>query len=230
MNHQDALREMSVERYLLGELTGERREVFEEHLFDCEQCAADLKAGVDLLEGARTELAHPDRLATAVRQRPPSRLNWLLSPAWLAPALAACLLVVVYQTFFVIPEIRRQLAQANVPAVLNNLVLAGGTARGGGLLRVVAPENGSFLLSVDIPSSSIYSGYLCSLYSPAGALVWHVRISPQQANDTVQIRVPLASTQAGENTLLIQGERPSEPSGVTLDDLSRHRFILEIQK
>lgn len=230
MNHKDAVREMSVERYLLGELTGERREVFEEHLFDCEQCAADLKAGVALLEGARTELARPDRLATPVRQRPLSRLSWLLSPAWLAPALAACLLAVMYQMFFVIPGMKRQLAQANVPAVLSNLVLAGGTARGGGPLRVAAPENGSFLLSVDIPSSSIYSGYVCSLYSPAGTRVWLVRVSPQQANDTVQIRVPVASTQAGENTFLIQGERQNEASGAKLEDLSRHRFILEIQK
>src|SRR3954462_2654256 len=59
MNHQDALREMSVERYLLGELTGESRDIFEEHLFDCQQCTADLKSGVTLLEGARTELATP---------------------------------------------------------------------------------------------------------------------------------------------------------------------------
>ena len=42
MDHRDALREMAVEKYLLGELTGESRDIFENHLFDCEQCAADL--------------------------------------------------------------------------------------------------------------------------------------------------------------------------------------------
>ena len=57
MNHEDTLREMSVERYLLGELTGDSRNQFEEHLFECPLCSAELKSGVEMLEGARLELA-----------------------------------------------------------------------------------------------------------------------------------------------------------------------------
>jgi hypothetical protein len=224
MNHQDALREMSAERYLLGELTGEPRELFEDHLFDCPLCAADVTSGVTFLQGARAELSAP------AKAKAPSRVQRLLSPMWLAPALAASLLAVVYQSAFVEPALKQQLAQADSPAIVSNLVLTGGATRGGSALHVSAPAHGSFLLSVDIPAQSTYSAYVCSLYSPSGALVWHGSVTPQQANDTVLIRVPAAVTSAGENALLVQGVRQGDASGAKLDDLARHTFLLELSK
>jgi hypothetical protein len=223
MNHEDALREMSAERYLLGELRGEPRDLFEEHLFDCPLCAADVTAGVTFLQGARAELARPAKARAAADR---GRWRQLLSPVWLVPALAASLLAVAYQSIYVEPTLRQELAQADSPAIVSNLVLAGGATRGGGMPHVTAPEHGSFLLSVDIPAQSTYSGYVCSLYSPSGAVVWHGSVTPQQANDTVLIRVPAAVTSAGENTLLVQGVR----SGAKLDDLARHTFLLELSK
>ena len=113
----------------------------------------------------------------------------------------------VYQSVIVVPGIKRELAEAKAPAVLNSLVLAGGVARGGGLAKISAPAGGAFLLSVDIPPVGDYSSYVCSLYSPGGAMVWSGPVSPEQAKDTVQIQVPVAITQSGENTLLVQGVR-----------------------
>ncbi len=223
MDHQDALREMSAERYLLGELTGEPRASFEEHLFGCAECAADVTSGVTFLQGARAELARPVKAA-------PSRVRQLLSPAWLVPALAASLLAVAYQSAVIEPALRQQLAQADSPAILNNLVLTGGAVRGDSEPHVSAPAHGGFLLSVDIPAQSTYSAYLCTLYSPSGAQVWHGSVTPQQANDTVLIRVPAAVTSAGENTLLVQGVRQLSPSGDKLVDLARHKFKLELSK
>ncbi len=53
MNHQDALQEMAVERYLLGELSGAALDRFEEHLFECPQCATDVRAGATFIDAAR---------------------------------------------------------------------------------------------------------------------------------------------------------------------------------
>jgi hypothetical protein len=228
MNHEDALREMSAEQYLLGELRGEARERFEDHLFECPSCADDVKAGVTFLQGARAELS----AATTFKARAakPSSLRWLLSPAWMVPALAASLVTVAYQAAFVEPALRQQLAQADSPAIVNNLVLTGGATRGGGMSTVSAPAHGSFLLSVDIPAQSVYSSYLCTLYAPSGAAVWHGAVTPQQANDTVLIRVPSAVTNAGQNTLLVQGVSQNGTSGAKLVDLARHTFLLELSK
>jgi len=43
MDHQLALSTQAVERYTLGELTSPQREEFEEHFFDCPECAAALR-------------------------------------------------------------------------------------------------------------------------------------------------------------------------------------------
>src|ERR1700744_3052327 len=106
MNHDQAIREQAVERYLLGELTGEGREQFEDHFFDCEICAADLKSGALFVDALRNpELAaSPRRPMHLIAKRAP--LAWL-RPSWLAPALAASLLVIAYQNIHVLPGMRQ---------------------------------------------------------------------------------------------------------------------------
>jgi Putative zinc-finger len=229
MNHQDALQEMAVERYLLGELSGEALDRFEEHLFDCPLCVTDLRAGTTFIDAARTELR--TALAGApVRENPFQWASWLLRPSFLAPALAACLLVVGVESFILVPGMRREVARVETPSVLNNLVLANAGARGDSVAEIVAPQRGAFLLSVDIPGRSGFSSYLLSLYSPLGAVVWQTKILPQQAIDTVQIHVPTDITKAGLNTLLVQGLPVVDGSGGKLEDLARYRFQLNVSK
>jgi Putative zinc-finger len=225
MNHEDAIREMAVEKYLLGELTGESRNVFEEHLFECQLCPDDLKSGATLLEGMRRELAASLREGTAS-----GRLSFLpawLSPLWMMPALAACLALLVYQSAVVVPGMRKQLTAANLPAVLNAVVLAGGQARGAEQPKVTAPKEGSFLMAVDIPASIDYASYLCSLYAPNGNMVWSGKVTAEQARDAVQVRVPSRVTIPGEHTLVVQGLRGDGPSA-KMEILATDKFILEV--
>jgi hypothetical protein len=225
MNHKDAIREMAVEKYLLGELTGDPRNDFEEHLFECQLCTADLTSGVTLLEGTRRELAASLREGTASARR--SFLPAWLSPVWMLPALVACLLLLVYQSAVVVPDMRKQLAETNAPAVLNTLVLADGQARGAELPKVTAPKGGSFLLAVDIPASTDYASYLCVLYSPNGSKIWSGNVAAEQAKDAVQIQIPSAVTEPGENTLVVNGVRRDGPDA-KIEILATDKFIVEI--
>jgi len=233
MNHQDALQEMAVERYLLGELSGEAMDRFEEHLFDCPLCVADLRAGTTFINAARGELrgvGEPE----SVRESSFEWVSRLFRPSFLAPALAACLLVIGVESFILLPGLRREVAQVETPSVLNNLVLANAGARGDVTVEIAAPLHGAFLLSVDIPGRSGFSSYLLSLYSPLGAMVWQTKILPQQASDTVLIHVPTDITKAGLNTLLVQGLSSGlsgvEGSGGKLEDLARYKFQLNVSK
>jgi hypothetical protein len=229
MNHQDALQEMAVERYLLGELSGEALERFEEHLFDCPLCVTDLRSGSTFINAARGELRMETEDAHA-KESPSSWAAWLFRPSFLAPALAACLLVVAVESFILVPGMRREIAAVETPSVLNNLVLANAGARGDSVSEIVAPQHGAFLLSVDIPGRSGFSGYLLSLYSPLGAMVWQTKILPQQAIDAVLIHVPTDITRAGLNTLLVQGLPGSNGGGGKLEDLARYKFQLNVSK
>jgi hypothetical protein len=125
---------------------------------------------------------------------------------------------------------RREITRVETPTVLNNLVLANAGARGDSVAEITAPQHGAFLLSVDIPTRSEFLSYLCSLYSPTGALVWQTKVLPHQATDTVLIHVPTNITKQGLNTLLIQGLRSADTSGGKLEDLARYRFQLNVSK
>ena len=56
MDHSQAVEQMAAERYLLNELTPEAREAFEEHFFDCPECAMDLRAAAAFVDEAKAQL------------------------------------------------------------------------------------------------------------------------------------------------------------------------------
>jgi hypothetical protein len=230
MNHQEVLQELAVERYLLGELSGASRDSFEEHLFECSECAMDVKMGVTFINAARTEVNVPRRVAVPRAERVRGWTSWFTSPWVLGPTLAMCLLALCFQIFILQPRLRQELAQVQTPSVLNPLVLANAGARGDSVPEIVAPEHGSFVISLDVPATDGFSSYLCSLYAPGGSLLWRITVSPEQARDALLVNVPTSKTKEGLNTFLIQGLPAAGSANGTLVDLARYRFRVTIQK
>jgi hypothetical protein len=229
MNHQEALQEMAVERYLLGELNGASLDSFEEHLFECQECTADVKAGASFIEAARTELNAPSRAVAPIPKLAPAWISWFTSPWTLGPALAACLLALCFQTFVQQPRMRQEIAQMQAPSVLNPLVLANAGARGDSIPEIVAPAHGSFVISLDVPATGGFSSYLCSLHAPDGSLLWQTTVTPEQAHDALLINIPTGKTKEGLNTFLVQGLPISNTSNGRLVDLASYRFHLKVQ-
>ena len=56
MDHTEAVQLMATERYLLGELSAEQREAFEEHFFECYECALDVRAEAAFIKEAKVQL------------------------------------------------------------------------------------------------------------------------------------------------------------------------------
>jgi hypothetical protein len=226
MNHDQAIREQAVERYLLGELPGDARARFEEHFFDCALCAADLKDGALFVDGLRLDpqpLGLPKPKMHLVANRNPA--PWLRP--WLAPALAASLLVVAYQNILVLPGLRRSVGVAQAPTVMNNVVLANIDARGADIPKLTAPAHGSFLISVDVPSKAEYAAYICSLYTSSGDRLWQIPITVQQAENTVSLRVPTDKAANGANELRVLGVPSTGGSPV---EVGRYRFLLQVSQ
>ena len=230
MNHQEVLQEMAVERYLLGELSGASRDSFEEHLFECSECAMDVTMGVTFISAARTEINVPRRVALPRVERMRGWTSWLASPWVLGPTLAVCLLALCFQIFILKPRLRQELAQVQTPSVLNPLVLANAGARGDSVPEIVAPEHGSFVISLDVPATGGFSSYVCLLYAPGGSLLWQITVSPEQARDALLVNVPTSKTKEGVNTFLIQGLPAAGSANGMLVDLARYRFRVTIQK
>jgi len=230
MNHQEALREMAVERYLLGELSGTSLDSFEEHLFECPECTMEVRTGVSFIDAARTELGAPRGVTAPHRQNARSWTFWFTSPWILAPALAACLLLLAFETFVLQPRMKLEVAQAQAPAVLNPLILANAGPRGDSIPEIAAPEHGSFVISLDVPATGGFSSYRCSLQGPEGSLLWQTTVSSEQARDALLINMPTDKTKEGLNTFLIQGLPANGDANGTLVDLARYRFHVTIQK
>jgi hypothetical protein len=228
MNHQDATQSMAVEKYALNELSPDLRDEFEEHYFECQECALDVRATTAFLDAAREEfmaaVAEPLPGKTVKKQA-----AWIWRPLFVVPALAACLLFIAYQNAVVFPPLHQQMTQSNAPGVLPSVSLIGEGSRGGEIPSITVPPGHPFLLFMDIPTQDRFSTYTCSLYSPAGKLAWKVKVSAQQARDTISISVPAADRTDGEYSLLVQGNAGS-PNPEAAVDLARYGFVLKNQK
>jgi anti-sigma factor RsiW len=64
MDHDAVVRQKMTERYLLDELDPAVRDEFEEHFFDCPDCALDVRAGAMFIEQSKVALAETSDLVT----------------------------------------------------------------------------------------------------------------------------------------------------------------------
>lgn len=222
MDHNQSTNTMAVEKYLLEELTPEQRDEFEEHFFDCQECALDVQATAAFMAAARHEFkVNPvPKPGKAVKGRLFSAAFWPSAVAW--SALAASLLLVAYQNLLVFPRLQTEIAEMRAPEVLPVISLVGGNSRGGETSTASVAAAHPFLLSFDVPTQDRFTSYTCLLYSPSGTVAWRVKVSPQAARDTVSIRVPSTDKLSGEYTLAVQGNLAG-----TSVDLGRYKFALD---
>jgi hypothetical protein len=222
MDHQEALRDRAVEKYLLKEMPPPEREEFEAHFFDCQECAADVRATAAFLDVVKKQLP---RWRGGRPARVPKRpwFDFVWRPAFAAPAFALLLLAVAYQNVVVLPRVAGETAQLKNPEILTPLSLIGGNSRGGAMPSAILAKGQPLLISLDIPTAERFSIYACVLVAPSGAVVWRLPVSPTQAKDTVAIRVPSGVLEQGEYRLIVQGRANAAGEPV---DLANYRFTL----
>ena len=246
MDHDLVVRQKMTERYLLDELDPEARGEFEEHFFDCPDCASDVRACAIFVEHSKFALAKKSEsipggvaAAAAIASKP----GWLaglrsaLRPAFAVPVLAGLLAVIGYQNLVTYPQMQQAL---NRPQLLPWASVNVGTYGSEG--PVVTTRRGEgFLLFVRIPPDGSYSRYAAELYDPAGKAEWSLTIPAASAQDTSAqdrsaqdrpaqdqwpVRVPGANRAAGSYTLAVRGITASGES----KEVGRALFELQIQK
>jgi hypothetical protein len=171
MDHDEAVRQMAVERYLLNELTPEVRDSFEEHAFDCAECSLDLKSAAAFVSAAKVEL--PKLISSSRAESRPvaakkaSSMFWM-RPAFAIPAFAALLVLVCYQNLSTIPSLKNA---ASLPKVLPSVAFHAGT-RGNGHIPIDTDRTQGIVLSIQLPPDSGYASYAFTLYDPEGKQLW----------------------------------------------------------
>jgi anti-sigma factor RsiW len=222
MDHKDAVRLKATEKYLLNELDPDQLDQFEEHLFDCPDCALDVRAAAMFVEQSKNVLSEtPGWAPVPVPTPAPARWFAWLRPAFAAPALALLLLVVGYQNLISLPRLKHAAGQ---PQVLPLASLNVGTYAGEGPVIPVSRGKG-FVLFVRIPPDPAYSRYSADLYNPAGKLEWSLTIPAASSRDQWPVEVPAADRAAGTYTLAVHGVTATGESR----DVGRTPFQLQIQ-
>ena len=214
MDHTEAVKSHAAEKYFLGELAGAEREAFEEHFFDCPECAADVRAGALFLEQTKavfaSEAAAPRREVPAGTTAKPDRWAWL-RPAIAAPALALLLAVIVYQNW---PS------HQNLQVLQAEYVNIG--SRGGSIPAVSASKGQGFLLRINVPPEQSYTSYFADIYGPEGKIRSSVNLPVSAGNDTYFVQVPGGIYHDGVYSVAIRGVGPEGNS----TELGRGSFEL----
>jgi hypothetical protein len=232
MDHDEVVRQNMTERYLLNELDPEARDVFEEHYFDCPDCAADVHAGALFVEQSKivlraemqNEAHNNDGKKIRSESTHPVRSGWFgwLRPAFVVPVLALLLAVIAYQD-----RANRLLHEAaGSPQVVAAVVVNLGV-RGGEPVPIPAHAGQAFGLTLNLPPDSHFSSYKLDLYSPQGKLEWSRTIAAT-GSDTLSLYIPATVQDSDHNlvTLAVHGLIADGKS----EDLGRYPIELENQK
>lgn len=224
MDHQEAVRQNATERYLLDELDPELRDQFEEHLFDCQDCALDVRAGAMFVEQTKVILGEPAAVSvTRVPVAAAAKPGWLawLRPAFAIPVFALLMAVIGYQNLVTYP---RLVATANQPETgpwtSVNVSTRGTTAN-----SVKVHKGEGFGVLVNLPPEDGFASYTADLYNPAGKKEWSGQIATASHEETRQVYVQGHNLESGTYTLVVNGVTPGGES----KEISRHPIDVQIQ-
>jgi hypothetical protein len=206
MEHEQAVQEMAVERYLLDELTPELREEFEAHLFDCAECSLDLRAEAAFIQEAKLQL--PTMVSTAGAAKPAREpRDWFawLRPAFAVPVFAAMLAVIGFQNLSTIPSLRHA---ATEPRITPWVSFHTGTRGDAHLSLPADPKQGAVLL-IQVPTENDYASYSFELYNQQGKRVF-TQNAPAAgqavgAGGAFSLTIPGAGLEQEPYTLVVSG-------------------------
>ena len=221
IGHEQATKNMMAERYLLGELSDDERDAYEAHLFDCQACFAQVKAGTEFIgyvkrNGAETPV--PTRVQSTGLM---AMLMAGLRQPVAATAFAACVLAIglnVYQY--------SELTRTKEPALERSYVLTG-IAHGGESAKLIEVPAGSPLsLNLEYTPRGEFTAYGVRVLSESGSVKSSLLISSDQVDGMAKVALPANSLESGKYSIIVWA-RTSDGSET---ELARGAFELRISK
>jgi hypothetical protein len=225
MDHDLAVNSQACEKYLLGELSPDLRDAYEEHYFSCAECATQLRMAAELVGAGQQIFAQTPapavRAGARIVQESGGWLRWL-RPAIAIPVLATLLLVVGYQNLVIIPRLK----ESQSPRVLPMFSLIAANTRGERTPEFVARPDEPIGLYVDVPADPAYSAYDIRLQDPTGKTTPVRSISYVEAQKT-QVLILNPDTRPGNYVIVISGRAASGEATAAAKELARLQFAIE---
>ena len=230
MDHSEAVRLQAAEKYVLGELPQAIREEYEEHYFDCAECALDLKAAVVFVDTSREVLRSEKEKSVEIDRVPwPGKWFSWLKPWVAVPTFAALLLVLGYQSFVTVPKVKEQAASDAAQILFNSYPLRGvNTAGEDGRTLSIRPGE-AFLLNFDFVPTRSFDSYIAQLQDGEGHTLLRLRIAGGDANREAHLPIPARMLQPGKYILAFYGDPGASGKIRSQNDAGRLPFTVEFR-
>jgi len=250
MDHIEAIRLQAAAKYALGELSPAQIEEYEEHYFDCAECALDVKSVMAFADASCQVFREQDQEKELVPQAAAPSAGWFawLKPAFAVPAFAVLLLAIVvgYNRFNPVHS-GRDVESAAVlhvqPSVGVDRILSTSfrirdsrgsidNASEGGLNEgsVSVHSGQTFELDFDFSPRPQFSHYVGQLQDETGKPVLELALSSETARREIHVPVPAGLVHRGIYRLVISGD-PDATGRFIVDknkEAARYTFPVEI--
>jgi hypothetical protein len=210
IDHQEAVKNLMAERYLLDELNAGEREAYEEHLFSCNACFEQVKAGTEFVRQLR-RIGTDEPPADLASPRWAQSLRSMLRPAP-AFALAAFMLAgtSLYQNLITIPMLKGPQVELRFNLTEQN--------RGNSVVE--APRNSRIHLAVEFRRTKEFVSYEAQIQTTDGKVKWTVPFLPSQ--DTIELSLYAETLQSGKYVFVVWGR-----DGDSRQELAHDPFTMQ---
>jgi len=214
INHDDAIKNLMAERYLLSELNTDERDAYEEHLFSCDACFEQVKAGTEFV----SHLRHIDA------PQPP------LAPGFMSRVIAATRqpLTITMFTFLVLMggfavHQNSEISYLKEPRPEIRSVLTG-IAHGSSEIHLIrVPRNSALSLNVEYAPKGEFISYRAQILSSYGKALYTVALPETQVGTTATIALPADALKPAQYSMVVFGRR----SDGTQEEVGRGAFELQ---
>jgi hypothetical protein len=236
MDHNEAIQLRAAVKYVLGELSPVQREEYEEHYFDCVECAIDLKAAAAFVDTTR-EVLRQEKANSFAKALVPALGGWLrwLQPVTAIPAFAALLVIIAYQNTVTIPHAKERAGIVAGEVFTSSFSLKKADTLGGEEVHVgdegkvqVRPDEG-FALKFDFTPRRRFDSYIGEIQDESGRSVVQVRIPGISANREVHLAVAAGLLQPGKYYLVLAGDPEAKGRMTKENEVSRLPFTVEFR-
>ena len=229
MDHAEVIEQNIAEKYVLGELSAEVREQFEEHYFECAECTSDLDALGSLLTVGKVVAQEGFSSKPPVPDKTGERRGWFawLRPILVVPAMAALLGVFILQNAGLLPVLKKSSAKRPFVEDYESSYRLQGVTRGGSGSKLSVNPHESFALDFDFTPTESAARYRGTLLDASGTAVFTFTLNGAEANKELHLVVPADTVQVGDYDLVFTDE--SGTSDAKNKEVQRLSFSIELQ-
>jgi hypothetical protein len=209
MSHEEALKSMAVERYLLAEMNDQEQATFEAHYLNCAACLEAVTFAGEFIQGAEpvareVKAAEQGAKASARERKGFFSLAW--APAFVMGVIVCLAGLSVYQGT-VIHDQRQILAKADAPRQELGFVITG-ESRGG--QNAIAVKRGTQVsLRVEFTPETQLTNYQADILTSTNILKYSVPLQINLQEDSVNVSLRTDDLSSGTYKIVVHGQDPA---------------------